>query len=42
MRADLLGTIVAAYPFVMARLDGPATRVDARYSNGFAAARSAK
>jgi len=37
-----LGTIVAAYPFVMARLDGPATRVDARYSNGFAAARTTK
>jgi cell division protein FtsQ len=33
-----LAAIVAAYPVVLARLDGPATRVDARYSNGFAAA----
>jgi cell division protein FtsQ len=35
-----LATIVAAFPFVTARLDGPATRIDARYSNGFAAARA--
>jgi len=33
-----LGAIVAAYPVVVARLDGPATRIDARYPNGFAAA----
>jgi cell division protein FtsQ len=33
-----LAEIVAAYPIVLARLDGPATRIDARYSNGFAAA----
>ena len=33
-----LSAVVAAYPVVMARLDGPATRIDARYSNGFAAA----
>jgi cell division protein FtsQ len=35
-----LAAIVAAYPVVLARLDGPATRIDARYSNGFAAAGS--
>jgi cell division protein FtsQ len=35
-----LAAIVAAYPAVTARLDGPATRIDARYSNGFAAART--
>ena len=35
-----LAAIVAAYPVVTARLDGPATRIDARYSNGFAAART--
>jgi cell division protein FtsQ len=35
-----LAGIVAAYPVVTARLDGPATRIDARYSNGFAAARA--
>lgn len=34
-----LAAIVAAYPVVLARLDGPANRIDARYSNGFAAAR---
>jgi cell division protein FtsQ len=34
-----LETIVAAYPVVIARLDGPPARIDARYSNGFAAAR---
>jgi cell division protein FtsQ len=34
-----LAAIVAAYPVVTARLDGPASRIDARYSNGFAAAR---
>jgi cell division protein FtsQ len=33
-----LAQIVAAYPTVLARLEGPATRIDARYSNGFAAA----
>ena len=33
-----LAAIVAAYPVVLARLDGPASRIDARYSNGFAAA----
>jgi cell division protein FtsQ len=33
-----LSEIVAAYPVVLARLDGPAARIDARYSNGFAAA----
>ncbi|HEY4037995.1 MAG TPA: FtsQ-type POTRA domain-containing protein [Burkholderiaceae bacterium] len=35
-----LAAIVAAYPAVTARLEGPATRIDARYSNGFAAART--
>jgi len=35
-----LAAIVAAFPFVTARLEGPATRIDARYSNGFAAART--
>jgi cell division protein FtsQ len=35
-----LAAVVAAWPVVMARLDGPAVRVDARYSNGFAAART--
>ena len=35
-----LDTIVQAWPVVTARLDGPAGRIDARYSNGFAAARS--
>lgn len=35
-----LAAIVAAYPVVTARLAGPATRIDARYSNGFAAART--
>jgi len=35
-----LARIVSAYPVVMARLDGAATRFDARYSNGFAAART--
>ena len=34
-----LEAIVAAYPVVIARLDGPPARIDARYSNGFAAAR---
>jgi cell division protein FtsQ len=34
-----LAQIVSAYPVVMARLDGPVARIDARYSNGFAAAR---
>jgi cell division protein FtsQ len=38
--AQKLATIVTAYPVVMARLDGPATRIDARYENGFAAART--
>jgi cell division protein FtsQ len=33
-----LATIVAAFPVVLARLDGSASRIDARYSNGFAAA----
>ncbi len=33
-----LAWVVAAFPVVLARLDGPATRIDARYSNGFAAA----
>jgi len=35
-----LAAVVAAWPVVTARLDGPAGRVDARYSNGFAAART--
>jgi cell division protein FtsQ len=35
-----LAQVVSAYPVVIARLDGPATRIDARYSNGFAAART--
>jgi cell division protein FtsQ len=35
-----LATIVTAYPAVTARLEGAATRIDARYSNGFAAARA--
>jgi cell division protein FtsQ len=34
---ERLAAIVAAYPVVVARLDGPAARIDARYSNGFAA-----
>ena len=33
-----LTEIVAAYPVVLARLDGAAARIDARYANGFAAA----
>jgi cell division protein FtsQ len=37
-----LAAIVAAYPVVLARLDGPASRIDARYSNGFAAASGAR
>jgi cell division protein FtsQ len=37
---ERLASIVAAYPVVIARLDGPAARIDARYSNGFAASRS--
>jgi len=37
---DRLAAIVSAYPVVIARLDGPATRIDARYENGFAAART--
>jgi len=36
---ERLDSIAAAMPLVVARLDGPATRIDARYSNGFAAAR---
>jgi len=35
-----LAAIAAAYPMVVARLDGPATRIDARYANGFAASRT--
>jgi cell division protein FtsQ len=35
-----LKAIVTAYPIVTARLDGRATRIDARYPNGFAAART--
>ncbi len=34
-----LAAIVNAYPVVLARLDAPVARIDARYSNGFAAAR---
>jgi len=34
-----LATIVASYPTVVAQLSGPPTRIDARYSNGFAATR---
>jgi len=37
---ERLAAIASAMPLVVARLDGPATRIDARYSNGFAAARS--
>jgi cell division septal protein FtsQ len=37
---ERLDSIAAAMPRVVARLDGPAVRIDARYSNGFAAARS--
>jgi cell division protein FtsQ len=37
---DRLAAIVSAYPVVIARLDGAATRIDARYENGFAAART--
>lgn len=33
-----LQQIAAAYPMVMARLDGAPARIDARYGNGFAAA----
>lgn len=33
-----LAGIVAAYPVVLARLEGPAKRIDARYANGFTAA----
>lgn len=35
-----LGAVAAAYPVMVARLDGPPARIDARYSNGFAAARA--
>jgi cell division protein FtsQ len=34
---ERLDQIVGAMPVVVARLDGPAARIDARYSNGFAA-----
>ena len=34
-----LAAIVASYPTVVAQLSGPPTRIDARYSNGFAATR---
>ena len=34
-----LAAIVANYPLVVAQLSGPPARIDARYSNGFAAAR---
>jgi cell division protein FtsQ len=37
---ERLAAIVSAYPVVIARLDGAATRIDARYENGFAAART--
>jgi cell division protein FtsQ len=33
-----LAEVVTAYPMVVARLGGPPARIDARYSNGFAAA----
>jgi cell division protein FtsQ len=33
-----LAAIASAYPVVLARLDRPVARIDARYSNGFAAA----
>ena len=35
-----LEAIVSAYPFVLARLDGAPARIDARYGNGFAAAKT--
>jgi len=35
-----LATIAADFAVVTARLNGPPTRIDARYSNGFAAART--
>jgi len=35
-----LEAIVSAYPFVLARLDGVPARIDARYGNGFAAAKA--
>lgn len=34
-----LAAVVAGYPQVVARLDGPPLHIDARYNNGFAAAR---
>jgi cell division protein FtsQ len=37
---ERLDSIAAAMPLVVARLEGPAARIDARYSNGFAAAGS--
>ena len=37
---ERLDSIAAALPMVVARLDGPPARIDARYSNGFAAART--
>lgn len=40
--AERLGMLVAQYPMVMARLGGAPGRLDARYSNGFAAALPAK
>jgi cell division protein FtsQ len=36
--SDRLATIVASYPLVVARLNAPPVRFDARYANGFAAA----
>lgn len=36
--AERLEAIVAHYPRVVARFDGPPARIDARYPNGFAAA----
>lgn len=37
---ERLDSVAAAMPMVVARLDGPAARIDARYSNGFAASRT--
>ncbi len=37
---ERLAAVVSAMPVVLARLDGPPARIDARYSNGFAAAKA--
>jgi len=37
---ERLDSVAAAMPLIVARLDGAATRIDTRYSNGFAASRT--